>query len=62
MESSIVYHLVGREAINFKQLQGHAVIVSIQRAHPACLQALYLTTVNVNGPVLEVEANELEDQ
>jgi hypothetical protein len=62
VEILIIDHFAGRATIAFKQLQGHAVTASMQRARLASLQAFYLSTVDGKGPLLEAEANALDDQ
>lgn len=62
MKTIIIGHFAGLATITFKQLQVHAVIISMEHALVSSMNAFYLTAVNGEGPSLKAEINKLDDQ
>ena len=59
-EIMIIDHFAARSTLTFKQLQGHAVTVSMQKSRLASLRDFHLSAFDDMGPVLESEANVLD--
>ena len=59
-EIMIIDHFAVRSTLTFKQLQGHAVTVSMQKSRLASLQDFHLSAFDDMGPLLESEANALD--